>query len=119
MARDARFTLRFHRTARGACEIREFLRDLPSKNRRKCYTYLDRLRRHGTKLPRNYVEKISDNLWEVKPEFGGIEYRFFVGIVAPGVFGVVKALKKKEQRLPTTVFEHARRLIEEMKDQLQ
>ena len=94
--------------------MREFLRGLPRKDRPKCHSYLKRVRAEGTSLPKIYVEKIDANLWEVKPGYNGIEYRFLFGFIDSNSIGVVTALKKKRMRLPRSVFDHAARLIAEM-----
>ena len=116
MARRLKYRLYFHRTARGDRPVRRFLRALPPKHRIKCASYLNMVRVQGTSLPKIYVEKIDDNLWEVKPEYANIEYRFLLGIIGPGRIGVVAALKKKRARLPRRVFDLAMRLIEEMRN---
>ena len=94
--------------------MRVFLRDLPSKDQAKCLSYLKRVRAERTSLPKTYVEKIDNNLWEVKPAYNGIEYRFLFGLIGPGRIGIVTALKKKRMRLPRRVFDHAMTLIAEM-----
>ena len=114
MARTHPFRILFYRTARGERPVREFLRGLPRKDRAKCLSYLKRVRAEGTSLTRIYVEKIDNNLWEVKPAYNGIEYRFLFGFINSHTIGVVTALKKKRMRLPRSVFDHAVGLIAEM-----
>lgn len=97
--------------------MRKFLRALPRKDRLKCLSYLNRVRMYGTNQPTIYVEKLGDNLWEVKPEYNNVEYRFFFGIIGPNRIDVVSALKKKRMRLPRTVLDHAAGLIAEMRQQ--
>ena len=94
--------------------MREFLRGLPRKDRAKCLSYLKRVRAEGTSLPKIYVEKIDNNLWEVKPAYNSIEYRFLFGFTDSHTIGVVTALKKKRMRLPRSVFDNPARLIAEM-----
>jgi hypothetical protein len=115
MARTHQFRIYFYHTARGDCPIRTFLRELPKKDRVKCLSYLKRVRAEGIYLPKNYVEKLDDNLWEVKPAYNGIEYRFLFGFIGPNRIGFVMALKKKRMRLPCSVFDHAMTLIVEMR----
>ena len=114
MARTHPYRMLFYQTARGERPVRMFLRGLPSKDRAKCLSYLKRVRAEGTSLPKTYVEKIDANLWEVKPAYNGIEYRFLFGFIDPNSIGVVTALKKKRMRLPRRVFDHAMTLIVEM-----
>ena len=92
-----------------------FLRRLPPELRGKCIDYLDRVRQHGTRLPRNIVAHIEDALWEVRPEYGGIEYRFFFFVQDDERIGVVSAIVKKRQRVERRVIEYARLLIDEMR----
>jgi len=117
MARNRQFRIYFYRTARGERPVRVFLRGLPVKDCRKCLSYLKRVRLEGINLPKQYVEKLDDNLWEAKPEYNNVEYRFMFGIIGPNRIGVVTALKKKRMRLPRTVLDHAMRLITEMQGQ--
>ena len=117
VARRLKYRLYFHCTARGERPVRQFLRALPRKHRIKCASYLNMVRVQGTGLPKIYVEKIADNLWEVKPEYENNEYRFLLGVIGPGRLGVVTALKKKRARLPRKVFDQAMRLIEEMRNE--
>lgn len=115
MARNHQFRIYFYHTARGECPVRLFLRGLPSKDRAKCLSYLERVQAEGTSLPANYVEKIDGNLWEVKPAYNGVEYRFLFGFIGSNRIGFVTALKKKRMRLPRSVFTHAMTLIAEMR----
>ncbi len=114
MARSRPFRIYFYRTARGERPVRVFLRGLPVKDRRKCFFYLDRLQVLGLQQSTNFVEKLDDNLWEVKPEYNNVEYRFLFGFIGPNRIGVVTALKKKRMRLPRAVLDHAMQLIADM-----
>jgi phage-related protein len=114
MARKHPFRTYFYQTARGECPVRVFLRGLPVKNRRKCLFYLKRVRSEGINLPKHYVEKLNKNLWEAKPEYNNIEYRFMFGFIGPNRIGIVTKLKKKRMRLPWPLLEQAMKLIAEM-----
>ena len=114
MARKHQFRIRFYQSARGERPVRTFLRGLPAKDRRKCLSYLKRVRSEGINLPKHYVEKLDENLWEAKPEYNNVEYRFMFGFIGPNRIGIVTALKKKRMRLPRTVLDQAMRLITEM-----
>src|SRR5579884_495737 len=106
----------FFQTARGEREVRTFLRALPPRHRTKCVDYLDRVRQHGTRLPANIIKHLEQGLWEARPEYGGIEYRFFF-IVSGNKIGVVSAIVKKRQKVERGVIERALRLAEEMRRQ--
>ena len=114
MARSRPFRIYFYRTARGECPVRDFLRGLPVKDRRKCFYYLDRIQASGIQQSKNFVEKLDDNLWEAKPEYNNVEYRFLFGFIGPNRIGMVTALKKKRMRLPRAVLGQAMKLIAEM-----
>lgn len=114
MARKHQFRIYFYQTARGERPVRVFLRGLPIKASRKCFYYLDRLQISGLQQSKNFVEKLDDNLWEVKPEYDNVEYRFLFGFIGPNRIGIVTALKKKRMRLPRAVLDQAMRLITEM-----
>ena len=66
----------YYQTERGDSPIVDFLDSLSEKARAKCLSYIDLLEERGSSLTRNYVSKIADDIWELRPEFGGTEYRF-------------------------------------------
>lgn len=113
----ANMTIRvyFYQTERGVRDVRVFLRSLPPKHCAKCLDYLKRVRQHGTSLPRNIVAYLEQGLWEARPEYGGIEYRFFFFVHTDNRIGVVAALVKKRQKLERSTIERALRLAEEMR----
>lgn len=93
--------IRFYETARGDKPIEEFLLRLGNKERAKCLDYFDRLAEHGNSLPGNYIKYLQGGLWELRPEFGGVEFRFFYFIVtAAGEIVILHAFKKKTQKTP-------------------
>ena len=108
----------FHRTERGQCRVREFLRKLPHKARRKCMEYLKRVRANGKQCNASVLKHLESELWEVRPEFGGIEYRFLIYYHSDEVIGVVHAFAKKRQIIERGTIETALRLIEELKVQI-
>ena len=93
----------FYRTERGVSEVRVFLRNLPGKHRTKCIDYLKRIRQQGTQLPRNILAHLESDLWEARPEYGGIEYRFFLFFHQDKKIGVVSDVVKRRQRLERRV----------------
>lgn len=108
------YKMYFFRTARGEREVRIFLRALPPRHRAKCVDYLDRVRQHGTRLPANIVKHLEQGLWEARPEYGGIEYRFFF-FQSGDKIGVVSAIVKKRQKVERSVIERALRRVDEMR----
>lgn len=89
----------FYQTERGESPIAEFVEALPEKARAKCIDYMLLLEERGNRLPSNYASKVEDNLWELRPEFGGIEYRYFYFSYVDNQIVIVHAVSKKSQRL--------------------
>ena len=89
----------YYQTERGESPIVDFLEALSEKARAKCLSYIDLLEERGSALPRNYVSKIADNLWELRTEFGGTEYRFLYFTLIGNNFVIVHAVVKKTQQL--------------------
>ena len=86
-----------------------------------CVRTLVRLKQAGVRiarLPANVVKHIAGELWEVRPEYGGIEYRFFF-FVSNNRIGVVSAIIKKRQLVERKVILRALRLASEMQQQWQ
>jgi phage-related protein len=106
-------TIRFYATARGTSHIRDFLRSLPPKHRMKCTSYLKRIREHGTNLPSNIVKHLESGLWEARPEYGGIEYRFLFFIIGSDQMVIVSAVTKKRDKLERGVIETALRRMQD------
>jgi len=75
-----RHTIVYYRTASGGRPVREFLDSLAPKARDKCFSYIDLLREFGMALRASHLKKIEGDLWELRPEFGGTEYRLFFGV---------------------------------------
>lgn len=89
----------FYQSERGDSPVEEFLNGLSVKARAKCQAYMEQLEQHGYSLPSSYIKKVEDDLWELRPEFGGTEYRFFYFTLIGRRLVIVHALTKKGQRL--------------------
>ena len=109
------FRVYFYTSARGAKEVRTFLRALPAKHRVKCMVYLKRVRSTGTNLPTNVVKHLEAGSWEARPEFAGNGYRFFFFVYSNNV-GVVSAIVKKRDRLERRIIQTAIRRMEELRN---
>lgn len=106
----------FYETANGRTPIIDFIESLPVKSQAKCLKYIELLTERGLSLPANYVKHIEDALWELRPEYGGVEYRFlFWARSNPDRFTIVHALVKKSQKLKGTDIERALARIEELR----
>jgi phage-related protein len=73
------------------------------------------VRQRGVQLPGNIVKHLESGLWEVRPEYGGIEYRFFFFVHGSDRVGVVSAIIKKRQKVERKVIEQALRRADEMR----
>lgn len=88
---------------------------MPEKAQAKCIDYMLLLEERGNRLPCNYASKIEDNLWELRPEFGGTEYRFFYFSHRDNQVVIVHAVSKKSQRLKSGDVRLARSRVEEVR----
>jgi phage-related protein len=81
--------------------------------------YLNRVRQQGTRLPANIVKHLEGELWEARPEDGGVEYRFLLFIADDKRIGGVSAFMKKRQKIERKVIERALHCVEEMRQRWQ
>lgn len=111
------YEITFYETESGHTPIEDFLRTLKSTNRKawkKCISYMNALQDSGLSLPRNYIAHLSGDVWELRPEFGNVEYRFLFGSIGPHEFGIVEALIKKQDKVPPSSIKRAQDRIEEL-----
>lgn len=106
----------YYQTATGDSPIEEYLDGLPLKARAKCLSYLDLLAERGLSLPRSFIAKVAGEVWELRPEFGGVEYRLFFFAFIGGQFVVVHAITKKRRRLDTNDIAIAQHRVQEIRD---
>lgn len=105
----------YYQTERGESPIEEFLLSLSIKARAKCLAYIDQLEQFGNRLPTNIAAKVEGNLWELRPEFGGVEHRFLYFTFIDRKIVIVHALKKKRQKLKATDIQIAQKRISEVR----
>lgn len=91
------FTTRFYQTPAGAEPVREFLRALSKEARAKCGAYMQDFEWKGFALPTSRLKKLDGDIWELRPEYEGIEYRLYFGTV-DGMAVYVHAVIKKQQK---------------------
>ena len=89
----------YFQSERGESPIEGFLNALPTKARAKCIAYIDLLEEHGFSLPRSFIAKVRGDLWELRPEWGGTEYRFLYFALIERRLVIVHAVTKKAQKL--------------------
>ncbi len=113
--KEPRRVIVYYAMTSGSRPVRDFLDGLSSKARDKCFSYLDLLREDGTSLRASHLKKLEDDLWELRPEYGGIEYRLFFGIAREN-FVFTHAIVKKRQRTARNDIETAQRRFTEWKE---
>lgn len=100
----------------GESPIADFLAGLSVKERAKCYAYLALLEQHGNRLTSQFIKHLEDDLWELRPEFGGVEMRLFYFTWVDEMIVIVHALKKKSQKARRQDIALAGKRIGEVKD---
>ncbi len=94
---EKRFLTRFYATPAGAEPVREFLRSLPKEARQKCGPYMQQLEWTGLALPAQYLRKLSGDIWELRPEYGGSGYRLYFGVVGGNAVYCHAVIKKQQK----------------------
>jgi phage-related protein len=90
----------FYETEGEKKPVARFLRGLSVQARAKCSKYISMLAEHGFSLPGQYLEKVRGDLWALRPEYGGNEYRIiFFHDSALAAFIVVHAILKNTRRI--------------------
>jgi len=93
------YVIDYYATDRGDEPVREFLAALNKKEWAKCDAYFAILAERGNTLPANYIKHIEQGLWELRPEFGGTEFRFFYfAVIDDNRIVMLHAIKKKTQK---------------------
>lgn len=87
----------FYRTATGNEPVREFLRALPRAVRLKIGEYMGQLEWRGLGLKASHIKKLSSDIWELRPEYGGIEYRLYFAIMGKEAVYVHVVAKKRQK----------------------
>jgi phage-related protein len=89
----------FYQTSGGSSPVEDFLDTLSDKARAKCLAYLRQVEEHGFDLPRSVIAKVRGKIWELRPEWGGTEYRFFYAAIVGRRIVVLHAVQKQSQKL--------------------
>lgn len=112
MSGEQVFATRFYQTPSGDEPVRDFLRSLPKEARAKCGRYMEQLEWRGLSLSAALLKKLAGDIWELRPEYDGIEYRLYFGIAA-GQAVYVHAVVKKQQKAARSDIDLARRRFNE------
>jgi phage-related protein len=89
----------FYDTPNKKTPISDFLKDLSIKARAKCSKYIQMLENNGLSLPSQYLEKVRGDIWALRPEYGGNEYRLFFFSAGKNRFVVTHVILKNTRRL--------------------
>ncbi len=104
----------------GKCPVAEFLDQLAKQNKMasaKCVSYVDLLREHGLRLTAQYMEKVEDDIWALRPEWGNVEYRlFFTFVRAEQMFVLVEGIVKNSPKLKARDLNRVRTRVREVRD---
>jgi phage-related protein len=103
----------YYRASSDESPVRKFLNKLDVKAQTKCYSYVSLLEERGFALPRSHLAKVEDGIWELRPEWQGVEYRLLFTSYK-NQFIIVHALKKKSDRLRSRDLDIARRRAREV-----
>jgi phage-related protein len=94
-----RWKVFYYQSERGDSPIEDFLNALPRKAKTKCIAYMDMLEEFGSNLPRSFMAKVRGDLWELRPEWAGTEYRLLYFALVGQRFVILHAITKKAQKL--------------------
>lgn len=110
-----KFAVNFYLSSTGERPFDAFLNALQDKQKAKCLYYIGLLAVEGLHLSRNYVEKVEDGMWALRPEWGNVEFRLFF-THHKGAFTFVHGIVKKTTKLPEREKGVVRRRIKEWKE---
>jgi len=105
----------YYQSERGESPIEEFLNGLSLKARAKCLAYIEQLEQFGNRLPSNFASKVQGDVWELRPEWSGVEHRFFYFTFVGQRIVIVHALTKKSQKLKAQDIAVALARVEEVR----
>ena len=93
--------IEFYKTAAGASPVEEFLDSLSDSQLKKILWVL-KLVRELDPVPSQYFTKLvnTDDIWEVRVQFGGNIFRFLGFIVGDRLVVLTNGFQKKSQKTP-------------------
>lgn len=97
----------FYDTPNEKTPVSDFLKGLSIKTRAKCSKYIQMLEQNGLALPSQYLEKVRGDIWALRPEYSGNEYRLFFFSAGRNRFVIAHAILKNTRRLKTSDIEIA------------
>ena len=106
----------FYADDEGQSAVVDFLSELSVKERAKCYAYISLLEQYGHRLTSQFIKHLEGDLWELRPEFGGVEMRLLYFTWIGDMIVIVHAFKKKSQKMRQRDLKLAIKRIVEVKD---
>ncbi|MGE0540345.1 MAG: type II toxin-antitoxin system RelE/ParE family toxin [Dehalococcoidia bacterium] len=105
------YSVIYYRAADGECDVKDFLNGLQSKARAKCFAYIKRLR-DGPPLPTSHAKHLDGRIWELRPEWGGTEYRIlYARLSGRRTFVLLVAFTKKRWEVRPEDIDKAKRRL--------
>lgn len=88
----------FYTDARGRCDVREYIDELPKARRAQVYHHLKLLRELGVMIRKPYAKPVKNHkpLWELRPG----SHRLFYFAHTGRLFVILHAFRKKGWRIP-------------------
>lgn len=105
----------FYVSASGDTPVADFLLSLSEKERDKCMEYLRILSERGPRLTSQYAKHIDGELWELRPEYGGVEIRLFYFTFVDNLIVILHGFKKKSRKTPRKELNLAIKRLKEIK----
>ena len=114
-----RYIIEFYESTSGQCPVEEAFDKIGRRSKKagvKCDTYMELLAEYGLALTGQYLEKIEDDMWALRPEYGNVEYRLlFTHLKRRKRFVIVHVIiGKKDQKLKTADIKRASERIKEV-----
>jgi phage-related protein len=88
----------YYTNADGDTPVADWLLTLSIKEFDKCMAYLEVLMSFGPRLPTQYAKHIKDGIWELRPEFGGVEMRLFYFTFVDDLIVILHGCKKPDKK---------------------
>jgi len=107
--------LEYYQNSRGDCEVLDFIDNLPDENYKTAIAkQLNFLAKHGYQLLQKTkkLEKIGNNLYELKCHYGKTLFRILFGIVSGRAY-IVVIFQKKRQKIDKHSINLANKRIKE------
>jgi len=94
--------INFYETENGKNPVEDFLTKLNSKAAQKVTWVMNLIEERQGNVSKKYFEKLkhTDEIWEIKTNFGNNEYRALGFIDQENVLILVHGFKKKTQKVP-------------------